>query len=507
MRRKIPLMAGSLALAAIFAIGGVSAFFTDRINLSSVLRVKANAVNENCIDMNYFDSENDVGLFPGDKFDMSPAITNVSGEDCFVLMEISVPAINSLGTLKPVFSYEKSPNWHLVRESISENSKNEVYCFGKTLPEILAPGESTDPLFSEITFLNLPGNEKLSDKKLGISCKATLIKASKIKYEDNYKDSNKLYDLVLADENEEMSKGYLRENEIKIGKFKVEIEEKVEKEENSENPEGEEDNKKDIYVENKGDMAAVVFLKVRALKAPNVKDGIDDLLYLGMDDDEYVFGLVYTLKEGESTDNLLDKLDADGILETEVLSIQAKNLSKDGVPINTEGRMDKETLKDIYGILSDGLGGFFTDEDKRIEEENTGNESKIEVEEIFDGSKPLTVGDNDYEKRVIIRNTGKIPQYVRVKLGYSEADIEERVFMYSGTGSFVKANELKNILNTGWEYVEEEGERYYVYKNLLSPQDVTSPLFTHVKIVFENLEEVKDFDIFVEAEGRKEAYI
>lgn len=493
MRRKVPLILGALCLAGICAISSVSAFFTDRVNLVGKLSIKDNFSVDNCILLSGFEEKNASGILPGDCVKMNPVVLNPHREDAYVFLEVSVPTVNSEGVKKPAFSYDLSTEWSLVESEAGNDKETRIYCYKEKLP---ARAE-TGAIFEDIKFLNVPGNESLSGDELEIDFRAHIVKAIKADENGKGEDKNKLL-IYAREEKEEITKSYLKCARLSVGEFRVVIEDSKEGEEETEKePE-------EVIVENVGERKAVIFLKIRALKEPFVKEGVTDLIKLGKDGDDYVFGLTTALPEGENTDNLISKIEVEGLIATRVVAIQADNLMHNGEKINTEGIMSEETLRIIYGILR-GEGGFFTSEDEKEKQEVLKGGPGVKVEEIFDNSKKLTRGENLYEKRVSLKSVAAYSQFVRIKLDFSEEDIKDKVMLSPDGTSFFGLEEFKDNLTSDWEYVDEEGG-YYLYKNELEKDGTTSSIFTHVKIDFENDEDVRDFDIYVIGEGRKEAF-
>ncbi len=149
---------------------------------------------------------------------------------------------------------------------------------------------------------------------------------------------------------------------------------------------------------------------------------------------------------------------------------------------------------------------------------------------------PDTVPDIDaahniasYEKAVQVINTGYIDEYVRLRLDFSDSDIEAKTqFSYDGK-NFYSINEYRNHLPQGWIYNTQDGYYYYTkiletgdwesvkntlqydeatgqyyYKtgqNILATNMITVPLIRYVKTVFDSPDDMRSYALYAYSES------
>ncbi|MCR5109955.1 MAG: hypothetical protein K6B38_03480 [Ruminococcus sp.] len=160
----------------------------------------------------------------------------------------------------------------------------------------------------------------------------------------------------------------------------------------------------------------------------------------------------------------------------------------------------------IVTIITGVLIAYFANKD---DEPNliTVGEDDIEVTEVF--TPPKQTDEFKYRKLVKIKNTGSIPCYVRVRLEFSNSDVE-------GVASFSAANQgdndtepddntfksaqIKkgtnyyiNNLPDGWVYVWEEStvdpivtNGYYYYTKAIDPNEETNALISWIKMDYDS---------------------
>lgn len=110
----------------------------------------------------------------------------------------------------------------------------------------------------------------------------------------------------------------------------------------------------------------------------------------------------------------------------------------------------------------------------------------IEIVEDFEPPEIIEAGIS-FKKDVQIKNTGPSDCYVRVKVVFTDSDME-------------KFCTFTDLNTTDWIY--NSSDNWYYYTQSLKKEELTSSLFTNVAIS-NNLEsyQIKDFDILLYAES------
>ena len=167
----------------LFAIGGVSAYFTatdEAENRWTVGDVTIELLEE---EYDKVPEEERHNITPDKVFTKDPIVRNVGTNDAFVFLEVSVPKANvrtasADGTAQPaavqeLFSYGISEGWTKVTEETSASDKNTyvyAYADSETACSPLKAGGSTPPLFKnqKVTFINILEGQGLEGKTLEI---------------------------------------------------------------------------------------------------------------------------------------------------------------------------------------------------------------------------------------------------------------------------------------------------------------------------------------------------
>lgn len=112
--------------------------------------------------------------------------------------------------------------------------------------------------------------------------------------------------------------------------------------------------------------------------------------------------------------------------------------------------------------------------------------SNIHIEEDFVPPEKIEAGTN-FKKDIQVQNDGPSDCYVRVKVVFTDSDME-------------KFCTFTDLNTTDWIY--NSTDNWYYYTKSLEKDELTSSLFTHVAIS-DTLEDyqIKDFDILVYAES------
>lgn len=142
--------------------------------------------------------------------------------------------------------------------------------------------------------------------------------------------------------------------------------------------------------------------------------------------------------------------------------------------------------------------------------------NEIEVSEDFIPPTAQTT-DTKYKKQISVVNTGNVDCYVRVYADFSDEFIREKssfsndtdmetATYYSAIRDLDNENAYINHLPEGWIFVPDDSNEaelagYYYYTKPINPNESTSSLFTYVQTIYENLQDVKQYDIIVYTES------
>lgn len=185
--------------------------------------------------------------------------------------------------------------------------------------------------------------------------------------------------------------------------------------------------------------------------------------------------------------------------------------------------------------LISGIGAYFSDLWRKRNEFRPG-ENDTRIQEVT--NYPDTLGDEPFQKQVMVKNDSNVKCYIRVYVGFSENDaLNESYFSYQSPdenadpaqddpkiANFYSANpnaedSYADRLKSGWNYDAESKiytydeaikknnswfycaeDGYYYYTLAVEPEDETLPLFTQVQTIYgEN--EKKSYDIIVYSES------
>ena len=138
-----------------------------------------------------------------------------------------------------------------------------------------------------------------------------------------------------------------------------------------------------------------------------------------------------------------------------------------------------------------------------------------EIVESFNPPTRLSTGQNSYTKKVQVQNSGTVPAYARVWLGFTDADVENisRVSA-DGGNTWYTLSKFKNHLPSGWAFGSDASYGYFYYTSPLQPGSKTPALITNVKTTFINKtadtnttinQTVRDYDILVYTETVQQA--
>lgn len=131
--------------------------------------------------------------------------------------------------------------------------------------------------------------------------------------------------------------------------------------------------------------------------------------------------------------------------------------------------------------------------------------NEITVTEEYDPPDEIVPDEvTEFRKNIQIKNTGKVPCYVRVRMEYSDSDMKKFCTNILN-GNYIKAddytNEIERISNGDWIYSDDDN--CYYYTKILEKDKKTSLLLDKVQILVPKAEEgkLKEFEIYVYAES------
>lgn len=130
----------------------------------------------------------------------------------------------------------------------------------------------------------------------------------------------------------------------------------------------------------------------------------------------------------------------------------------------------------------------------------------IEVEEDYTPPDKIENG-KQFKKAIKVENTGNIPCYIRVRMEYSDSDMQKycnNILDGKLTQAVDYPNQIVSLTNGDWIYSEDDS--CYYYTKVVDPKDSTSNLLESVIINYpQDIESteinIKDFDIYVYAES------
>lgn len=179
---------------------------------------------------------------------------------------------------------------------------------------------------------------------------------------------------------------------------------------------------------------------------------------------------------------------------------------------------------------ADGIHAYLTDMPDILENNFTiALDSTSTLVEKFKPDPAIEGPAAEYGKTVQVANTGYLDEYVRVRLTFTEEDIEEKTEFSADGATFYSVDEYRNHLPTGWVYDESDNFYYYTlpletggwedaskkldyrknvgeyfYKDgqeVLKGSFVTTPLITDVKTTFSDLKDMRSYELIVDSES------
>ena len=139
-------------------------------------------------------SDKDKTVYPGKTIPKDPQVTNTGDNekyaDLYVYIEVKIPRVsvktytganNEIIIPPPIvpenlFSFTANPGWDLIRSDISSDEKYSIEIYAYTA-DIVRPGETTTPLFNEVTMLKVLEGEIITGTKINMPINAYAIQS------------------------------------------------------------------------------------------------------------------------------------------------------------------------------------------------------------------------------------------------------------------------------------------------------------------------------------------
>lgn len=188
-QKKLGISIIALALAGCFAIGAISAYFTDAdaaTNTFTVGKVEIDLQEPHWIPP--------TAITPEQEFEKDPKVKNTGINDAYVFVEVIVPYANVFTANKDgtrnekadteLFTYEVKNGWVELGERTKDTNNGTVthlYAYGTAdAMTAVESGVTTDSVFDYIKFVNLVEDENLDGKTLDVVVHAYAIQTANI---------------------------------------------------------------------------------------------------------------------------------------------------------------------------------------------------------------------------------------------------------------------------------------------------------------------------------------
>lgn len=196
---KTMLIAG--ALAAVMAIGGISAYFTATDNLTNSWTV--GKVDIELQEPRYDEAEAErANIAPNQELTKDPQISNTGSNEAFVFLRIIVPKANVKvasqdggeinEAMQELFDYAVDENWVRINRQEGEDHNTYVFAYGnESNCTVLAPSEKTSVFFKggKIRFKNVIEGQGLDGMTLEMPVEAFAIQTTDMTENDSAEPS------------------------------------------------------------------------------------------------------------------------------------------------------------------------------------------------------------------------------------------------------------------------------------------------------------------------------
>lgn len=171
----------------------------------------------------------------------------------------------------------------------------------------------------------------------------------------------------------------------------------------------------------------------------------------------------------------------------------------------------------VLSLLAGSISAYFAAKEDKANLVGIG-ENRIEVTEAF--TQPHQSQDFSYRKLVQIQNTGSVPCYVRVRLEFSNSDVQScAAFSAANQGETDTAPAAETFysavpeaadsycahLPDGWAYIGTPADGdptagYYYYTKPVAPGAATDALISWIRMQYGDTE-IQAHDVFVYSES------
>lgn len=179
------LILAAVCMAVAGASAGVTAAYLSRSpgevqNVITVGSVKGELTEE------HWNPELGKTIYPGQSIDKDPAVKNVGDNDAYVFLEVQIPvetiALVDKETNRKtekrsceLFSFQADEeNWKKINDEVSRENARYTYGY-KT---VLKPGETTEPLFEQVTAVDYLEGELEDSRDYGVHVTAKVIQSN-----------------------------------------------------------------------------------------------------------------------------------------------------------------------------------------------------------------------------------------------------------------------------------------------------------------------------------------
>ncbi len=175
MKRKIVLFLCILTILSGFVIYGTYANYVASSKATNVIttsEVQIELIEKTCTAngiIEDFDNEIIHKVYPGDSFSKIPYVENTGTENCYVRIHIDTE-------FDQYITFDINENW--IKEETESDTANGWYRYNR----VLEVGETTEPIFTTVTFSVGMGNEFL-DEEITVSLMADAVQSE---YNDEF---------------------------------------------------------------------------------------------------------------------------------------------------------------------------------------------------------------------------------------------------------------------------------------------------------------------------------
>ena len=161
-KKKILVLAVSVCLVAILAIGGTLAYFTDDDKVENTFTMGG-------VEIDLFETDEDgekeqsgltyAGVVPGFDYDKDPTVENIGSLDAWVRVNVTLnnysifaaaAEAHNVTDLATIFADFADSKWTLAKAPVVDSTADTV-TYSYYYNTVLAPDTSTGPLFTSVT--------------------------------------------------------------------------------------------------------------------------------------------------------------------------------------------------------------------------------------------------------------------------------------------------------------------------------------------------------------------